>query len=116
MPRGNNIPLRVCLLSYRSNPHCGGQGVYVKNLTKALTGLGHFVDVVSGPPYPILYNGINIIRLPSLDLYNPENLFRTPTLRELSNPINLIEWLGVSTMGFPEPYTFGLRAFRFLKN
>jgi len=116
MPRGNNTPLRICLLSYRSNPHCGGQGVYVKNLTKALTGLGHSVDVVSGPPYPILYNGINIIRLPSLDLYNPENLFRTPTIRELSDPFNLIEWLGVSTMGFPEPYTFGLRAFRFLKN
>ena len=116
MPRGNNTPLRICLLSYRSNPHCGGQGVYVNNLTKALTGLGHSVDVVSGPPYPILYNGINIIRLPSLDLYNSENLFRTPTIRELSDPVNLIEWLGVSTMGFPEPYTFGLRAFRFLKN
>jgi glycosyltransferase involved in cell wall biosynthesis len=116
MPRGNGTPLRVCLLSYRSDPHCGGQGVYVKNLTDALTGLGHFVDVVSGPPYPILYNGISIIRLPSLDLYNPENLFRTPSIRELSNPINFIEWLGVSTMGFPEPYTFGVRAFRFLKN
>jgi glycosyltransferase involved in cell wall biosynthesis len=38
-----------------------------------------------------------------------------PSLRELSDPVNLLEWLGVSTMGFPEPFTFGLRAYRFLK-
>jgi glycosyltransferase involved in cell wall biosynthesis len=39
-----------------------------------------------------------------------------PSLKELSQPINLMEWLGVSTMGFPEPYTFGLRARRFLRH
>jgi hypothetical protein len=39
-----------------------------------------------------------------------------PSLKELSRPINLIEWIGVSTMGFPEPFTFGLRARRFLRN
>jgi len=107
--------VKICLLSYRGNPHCGGQGVYVRNLSKALVDLGHSVDIVSGPPYPHLENGLKLIRLPSLDLYNPDDLFRTPTLGELSNPVNLIEWLGVSTMGFPEPYTFGLRAFRYLK-
>lgn len=115
MIRGD-APLRICLLSYRSNPHCGGQGVYIKNLGKALTDLGHVVDVVSGPPDPELDNGIKLFRLPSLDLYNPDDLFRTPTLKELSDPINLIEWLGVSTMGFPEPFTFGHRAFKFLKH
>jgi glycosyltransferase involved in cell wall biosynthesis len=31
------------------------------------------------------------------------------------DPINLIEWIGVSTMGFPEPFTFGLRAYRYLR-
>ncbi len=107
--------LRICLLSYRSNPHCGGQGVCVRNLSHALCRLGHQVDVVSGPPYPILDNGARLHRLPSLDLYNPQDLFRTPTLKELCNPVNLMEWLGVSTMGFPEPLTFGLRAERFLK-
>ncbi|MEZ4579481.1 MAG: hypothetical protein R2875_16170 [Desulfobacterales bacterium] len=40
--------LRIGLLSYRSNPHCGGQGVYVKSLSRALTDLGHHVDVISG--------------------------------------------------------------------
>ena len=39
-------PLRICLLSYRSNPHCGGQGVYVRNLSRALHDLGHTVEVI----------------------------------------------------------------------
>jgi glycosyltransferase involved in cell wall biosynthesis len=108
-------PLRICLLSYRSNPHCGGQGVYLKNLSRALKDLGHHVEVVSGPPEPRLDNDIPVFYLPSLDLYNPEDLFRVPSFRELCDPINVIEWLGVSTMGFPEPFTFGLRAFRFLR-
>ncbi len=108
-------PLNICLLSYRSNPHCGGQGVYLKNLSRALTDLGHRVDVVSGPPDPGLDADIPIHRLACLDLYNPENLFRVPTLRELSDPVNIMEWVGVSTMGFPEPFTFGIRAQQFLR-
>jgi glycosyltransferase involved in cell wall biosynthesis len=108
-------PLRIGLLSYRSQPNCGGQGVYVRHLAQALHDLGHTVEVISGPPYPDLVNGLKLHRLPSLDLYNPENLFRTPKLTELLDPINLLEWLDVSTMGFPEPFTFGLRAVRFLR-
>jgi glycosyltransferase involved in cell wall biosynthesis len=107
--------LRIGLLTYRGNPHCGGQGVYVRHLSHALCELGHAVDVISGPPYPVLGNGARLHRLPSLDLYNPEALFRTPTIKELCNPINMLEWLGISTMGFSEPLTFGLRAFQMLK-
>lgn len=116
MPAETPGPLRICLLSYRCDPHCGGQGVYVQNLSRALKALGHMVEVVVGPPQPNLDSGIAVHQPPSLDLYNPDNLFRVPSLKELSQPINLIEWLGVSTMGFPEPYTFGLRARRFLRN
>ena len=107
--------LRVCLLSYRSNPHSGGQGVYVKNLSRALRDLGHGVDVVCGPPYPAMPEGVRRIALPCLDLYNPSDPFRLPSARELADPVNLIEWIGVSTMGFPEPFTFGLRAWRHLR-
>jgi len=102
-------------LSYRSHPHCGGQGVYVNHLSRALKDLGHHVDVVSGPPPPQLDENINLFQIPGLDLYNPADPFRVPSLKELSDPVNLLEWLGVSTMGFPEPYTFGIRAHRFLK-
>lgn len=44
--------LRIAFLSYRSNPFSGGQGIYVKYMTKALKELGHQVTVFSGPPYP----------------------------------------------------------------
>lgn len=114
-PLDNSLPLRICLLSYRSHPHCGGQGVYVNHLSRALKDLGHHVDVVSGPPPPQLDENINLFQIPGLDLYNPADPFRVPSLKELSDPVNLLEWLGVSTMGFPEPYTFGIRAHRFLK-
>jgi glycosyltransferase involved in cell wall biosynthesis len=116
MPPNNHGPLRVCLLSYRSNPHCGGQGVYLKNLSRALKDLGLIVEVVSGPPDPLLDDDIPMVQLPCLDLYNPEDPFRIPTLKELLDPINLVEWIGVSTMGFPELFTFGLRAYQYLKS
>ena len=116
MPGDNQAPLKICLLSYRSNPHCGGQGVYLKNLSRALKDLGHHVEVVSGPPDPRLDDDITVFRLPCLDLYNPDDPFRVPSLKELSDPINFMEWVGISTMGFTEPFTFGLRAYRFLKD
>jgi glycosyltransferase involved in cell wall biosynthesis len=111
----NHRPLNICLLSYRSNPHCGGQGVYLKNLSRALNDLGHRVEVVSGPPDPMLDADIPLNQVPGLDLYNPQDPFRVPALRELMQPVNLLEWIGVSTMGFPEPFTFGLRAYHFIK-
>jgi len=106
---------RICLLSYRSNPHCGGQGVYLKHLASALKELGHHVDVISGPPYPELPRNIRLIKLQSLDLYNPEDLFRTPKTQELRSLINLYEWLSVCSMGFPEPVSFGFRVNNYLR-
>ena len=44
--------LRIALLSYRSKTHCGGQGVYVRHLSRGLVELGHDVEVFSGQPYP----------------------------------------------------------------
>ncbi|MGC9324412.1 MAG: glycosyltransferase family 4 protein [Desulfomonilia bacterium] len=113
--RTTDSSLKICLFTYRGKPTCGGQGVYVRRLSTALRDLGHTVDVVSGPPYPILDDGIALHRLPSLDLYNPDDLFRVPRLQELGNPINLMEWLGVSSGGFPEPLTTSIRAYRFMK-
>lgn len=116
MPGNGHGPLKICLLSYRSNPHSGGQGVYLKNLSRALKDLGHQVEVISGPPDPCLDADIPVERLPSLDLYNPADPFRLPSLKELSHPLNLFEWLGVSTMGFPEPFLFGLKAYMIMRH
>ncbi|MCP3923987.1 MAG: glycosyltransferase family 4 protein [Desulfobacterales bacterium] len=107
--------LNIGLISYRSNPYCGGQGVYIRNLSRELSNLGHNVEVIAGPPDPLLNNGVKLTMLECLDLYNPEALFRTPSIKELMDPINLYEWLSVSTMGYPEPFTFGLRAYRYLR-
>ena len=112
-----NSRLNIGLISYRSNPHCGGQGVYIRHLSSALSDLGHSVDVIAGPPDPLLApkKNIRLTMLETLDLYNPENLFRTPGLSELKDPVNLLEWLDVSTMGYPEPFTFGMRVKRHMK-
>jgi glycosyltransferase involved in cell wall biosynthesis len=107
--------LKIGLLSYRSNPHCGGQGVYVRHLSRALCDLGHQVEVIAGPPDPLLNGHARLTMLKTLDLYNPDDLFRTPSLQELTDWINLVEWLDVSLMGYPEPWTFGMRVTRHLK-
>ncbi len=109
-------PLNICLISYRSNPHSGGQGVYLKNLSRAIKDLGHRVEIVSGPPDPVIDADIPVVRLPCLDLYNPADPFRVPSLRELANPLNLLEWLSVSSMGFPEMFTFGIRTYQYLRS
>jgi glycosyltransferase involved in cell wall biosynthesis len=109
--------MRIGILSYRSNPYCGGQGVYVRHLATALADLGHQVEVISGPPQTFSINHqIPVTWLEGLDLYNPQNPFRMPTAAELCDPVNFLEWAGVSTMGFPEPFTFGIRAFLHLKD
>jgi glycosyltransferase involved in cell wall biosynthesis len=106
--------LRICLLTYRGNPTCGGQGVYIKYLSRALRELGHEVDVLSGPPYPDLDEGITLHKLPGLDLYNPEHLFKVQNIRDLASPLNQFEFLSMCSGGFPEPFTFGFRARRHL--
>src|SRR5687767_15802219 len=69
--------LRIALLSYRSKPHSGGQGIYVRALSRELSGLGHRVEVFSGQPYPELDDGVALTPLPSLDLYREPDPFRT---------------------------------------
>jgi Glycosyltransferase len=111
----NSRPLKICLLTYRGNPTCGGQGVYIKHLSKALVDIGHSVDVISGPPYPNLDPKVKLHKLPSLDLYNPEHLFRPKRISDLARPINMYEFLNVCTGSFPEPFTFGERVYRYLQ-
>ena len=107
--------LRVALLSYRSKPHCGGQGVYLRHLSRELVALGHHVEVFSGQPYPELDEGVMLHEVPSLDLYRDEDPFRTPKLREYRDWIDVLEVATMWTAGFPEPLTFSLRALRALK-
>ncbi|MGW0835516.1 glycosyltransferase family 4 protein [Streptomyces prunicolor] len=111
-------PLRIALLTYKGNPFCGGQGVYVRHLSRELARLGHRVEVIGSQPYPVLdegYDGISLTELPSLDLYRSPDPFRTPKRDEYRDWTDALEVATMWTGGFPEPLTFSLRARRHLR-
>ncbi|AWL38172.1 MULTISPECIES: glycosyltransferase family 4 protein [Streptomyces] len=107
-------PLRIALLTYKGNPYCGGQGVYVRHLGRELARLGHSVEVIGAQPYPVLDEGVPLTELPSLDLYRQPDPFRTPGRGEYRDWIDAAEVATMWTGGFPEPLTFSLRARRHL--
>jgi glycosyltransferase involved in cell wall biosynthesis len=106
--------LRIALVSYRSKPHCGGQGVYLRHLSRELAALGHHVEVFSGQPYPELEPGPVLHEIPSLDLYREPDPFRNPRPSEFRDWIDVAEYLMMRSGSFPEPFTFSLRARRVL--
>ncbi|MFF7853947.1 glycosyltransferase [Streptomyces sp. NPDC007904] len=111
-------PLRIALLTYKGNPFCGGQGVYVRHLSRELARLGHRVEVIGAQPYPVLdegHDGLSLTELPSLDLYRQPDPFRTPGRGEYRDWIDALEVGTMWTGGFPEPLTFSLRARRHLR-
>ena len=108
--------MKIGLLSYRSHPYSGGQGIYVKHLSKALSYLGHEVSVLSGQPYPELDDSIELIKIPSLGMFETGDRMKLFSLKLLFKPLDLYEWLTVMTGGFPEPYTYGRRVYKYLKS
>ena len=107
--------MRVALLSYRSKEHCGGQGVYVRYLSRGLVELGHEVEVFSGQPYPEgLDPRVRLTKVPSLDVFGREDL-KLPPLRELRDRADLVEYLTASTGCFAEPLAFSLRIARLMR-
>jgi glycosyltransferase involved in cell wall biosynthesis len=108
--------VRVALLSYRSKPHCGGQGVYVRHLSRELVRSGHEVEVFSGQPYPDLDDGVRLTKVPSLDLYREPDPFRTPRLSEYRDLVDVQEVVTMWTAGFPEPRTFSRRVAKALRD
>ncbi|MFB7515340.1 glycosyltransferase family 4 protein [Streptomyces sp. NPDC056144] len=107
-------PLRIALLTYKGNPFCGGQGVYVRHLSRELARLGHSVEVIGSQPYPTLDDGVPLTEIASLDLYRSPDPFRTPKRDEYRDWIDGLEVATMWTGGFPEPLTFSLRARRML--
>lgn len=106
-------PLKIAILGYRSHPFGGGQGIYIKYLSKALVEAGHQVDVISGEPYPHLDERVKLIKLPGLNLYENGLLSLRP--RHLNSIANITEWFSKLTGGFAEPYAFGRRVNAYLK-
>ena len=110
--------LRICLLCYRGDMRCGGQGIYLWHLARELARRGHQVDVLVGPPAP---DPMPFCR--RLDaVWNDEfwgKWFRgghhlLPRKRPWAvlSPLRFYE-LAASRIGFfPEPVGFSARAFR----
>ncbi len=105
---------RIAFLVYRGNPQCGGQGVYTRHLSRELVELGHSVEVFSGPPWPVLDEGVGFTPVPGLDLYRDPDPFRVPHPREFTDPEGALEFAVMCTAGFGEPLAFSLRARRML--
>lgn len=104
------------MLSYRSKPHCGGQGIYIRHLSRELVRLGHEVEVFSGQPYPELDDGVGLTKVPSLDLYREPDPFRIPWPKEFRDRIDVEEFLTMCSAGFPEPKTFSSRIARLMRD
>ena len=112
-------PLKIAILSYRSAPFGGGQGIYVYELSKALNNIGHNVDVISGPPYPELIADIKLIKLPGLNLFSTFKFRERLKIFLHTKNKSLDDWYEFSSTlmgGFPELQTFGNRAKIFLSD
>ena len=55
--------LKIALLSYRSDPFSGGQGIYVKNVSEALLDRGHEITIFSGNPLPEVNKAIKVEKI-----------------------------------------------------
>ena len=108
--------MKICLLCYRGNKYCGGQGVYLYYLSREFQRLGHEVDVMVGPPYPDIADGIRVHKLESLNLYDRKNerngLLPRGNPYRIFTPLNLCEVAGTKLGMFPEMLTFSIRAYQ----
>jgi len=109
--------LHLALLSYRGNMFCGGQGVYLVNLARALVERGHRVKVMAGPPYPDPVDGAENIRVPNHNFINKQagELPRGAPL-SVFGPINFFEY-GLARAGVnPEMLAFSMRVFKLIRD
>ncbi len=93
--------------------------MYTRHLTRELVALGHSVEVFAGQPWPEVDEGVGFTPVPGLDLYRDPDPFRIPWPGEFRDcrpsSIAALEFGVMCTAGFPEPWTFSLRARRLLK-
>lgn len=105
--------MRICLLSYRGNMYCGGQGIYLYYLSKALAELGHEIHVLVGPPLPLEmpWAKVHIIENHNFFMVNKGWLPKDNPLA-IFRPWNLFEFALTRFGFFPEMLAYSFRAFR----
>ncbi len=107
--------MKICLLSYRGNPYCGGQGIYVSYLARQLVKMGHEVHLVIGPPYPHEIEGVHLHKIFNHNYFNRRKDFidKTNPFSTLK-PLNFYEFISSKFGVFPEMETFSIRAARLI--
>lgn len=108
-------PRRILLTGYRSHPHVGGQGVYLRELAIGLRDLGHHVTIASGPPYPDVPDGVERVEFPALNLFEEKNAFLALRPQHLLSKADRSEWLAHNTGAFGELLAFSYRLQTWLK-
>jgi len=109
--------MKVLILGYRGNPYCGGQGIYIYNLSRELARLGVEVDVMVGPPYPDpLEDWATVYKIENLNIWSI--LTRDipyEKLHRIFSPWNFVDYIMTRFKFFYEKATFSFKAFFALK-
>ena len=103
--------LKIALLSYRSDPYSGGQGIYIKNLSEALHDRGHDITIFSGNPLPEVSKAIKVEKIDTPGFFETFNsLERLKIFSSLEkNKLNFLDFFETFTGTFTEPVFFGER-------
>ncbi|WP_436535215.1 glycosyltransferase family 4 protein [Actinoplanes sp. HUAS TT8] len=102
--------MRVALLGHRGNPYVGGQGVYLRHLSRELVREGHRVHLFCGPPWPYADDGVDLVPVRGLDLYRTGDPDPMTALRRVRGPVDALEWATLMAGVYPEALAFSLRA------
>ena len=103
--------LKIGLLSYRSDPFSGGQGIYIKNVSEALQNRGHEVTIFSGNPLPIVSNKIKVVEINTPGYFETFNSFERFKIFQAQEKTRLDLWDFIETFTgtFTEPIFFSDR-------
>jgi glycosyltransferase involved in cell wall biosynthesis len=104
--------MKIGLLSYRGNPYCGGQGIYLTYLANELVKLGHEVHVLVGPPWPLYLQGANMHKIENFNFFGKKTDFLPPgNPFKIFSPLHFYEYASSRFGIFPEIKAFSFRAF-----
>lgn len=104
--------MKIGLLSYRGNPYCGGQGIYLTYLANELVKLGHEVHVIVGPPFPLFLEGSVVHEVENLNFFGRKANFLPPGRPfKIFSPLHFYEFVSSRFGVFPEIKAFSFRVF-----
>ena len=105
--------MKICMLCYRANPFCGGQGIYLKYVAEAFARQGHKVHAVVGPPFPEHMEGVVVHQVPNNEYYvkKKKDVINPHAPFDIFNPLNFYQYFNSRFSTFPEISGFSYRAF-----